>query len=224
MSAIRWLSSLRDGGKVRVRGRRAPLCLCTLAVWLAFVGHLQLSPVPEPILQLVEDSAVQGVNIGKFIEDLSKPLFVEHGFALVAHGRPHGLTEVLAQARKGFHFEFKLILLNNVRENKYAYHFYMYILLYMHYWLYFLRSHVPHFSFMCCIHDERICHTHNYTHQPLHMLLLASSDALFEIQQVALAMSKFSVFSLIDSWWITIHKQLIVLLNKADREFIFLQD
>lgn len=56
------------------------------------------------------------------------------------------------------------------------------------------------------------------------MLLLASSDALFEIQQVALAMSEFSVFSLIDSWWITIHKQLIVLLNKADREFIFLQD
>lgn len=136
MSAIRWLSSLRHGGKVRVRGRRAPLCLCTLAVWLAFVAaldHLQLSPVPEPILQLVEDSAVQGVNIGKFIEDLSKPLFVEHGFALVADGRAHGLAEVLAQARKGFYFEFKLILLNNVRENKYAHHFYMYILLYMHY-------------------------------------------------------------------------------------------
>lgn len=71
------------------------------------------------------------------------------------------------------------------------------------------------------MHRERICHTHNYTHQPLHMLLLASSDAVFEIQQVALAMSEFSVFSWL---WITIHKQLIVLLNKADREFIFLQD
>lgn len=44
------------------------------------------------------------------------------------------------------------------------------------------------------MHRERICHTHNYTHQPIYMLLLASSDALFEIQQVALAMSEFSVF------------------------------
>lgn len=54
------------------------------------------------------------------------------------------------------------------------------------------------------MHRERICHTHNYTHQTQYMLLLASSDALLEIQQVALAMSEFSA-SLPCDWQLVNH-------------------
>ena len=40
------------------------------------LDSVRVSPVSDSILQLGEDSAVQGVNIRQLIENLSKPLFV----------------------------------------------------------------------------------------------------------------------------------------------------
>lgn len=58
-----------------------------------------LSPVADSILQLIEDSAVQGVNIRQLIENLPKPLFVQHGFPLLPNRSPHRFPEVLAHVR-----------------------------------------------------------------------------------------------------------------------------
>lgn len=68
-------------------------------VVLITLDSRSISPVSDSILQLVEDSAVQGVNIGQLVENLSKPLFIQDGFSLVSDCCPHGFPKVLAHRR-----------------------------------------------------------------------------------------------------------------------------
>lgn len=56
---------------------------------------LCVSPVSDSILQLIEYSAVQGVNIRQLIENLSEPLFVQHGFPLIPDRCSHSFPKIL---------------------------------------------------------------------------------------------------------------------------------
>lgn len=69
--------------------------ICAHVVLTASCGA-RVSPVSDSVLQLVEDSAVQGVNIRQLIENLSQPLFIQHGFPLVSDCCPHRFPKVLA--------------------------------------------------------------------------------------------------------------------------------
>lgn len=53
------------------------------------------SPMSDSILQLIQDSAVQSINIRQLSENLSKPVVVQHRFPLVPDCCPHRCSKVL---------------------------------------------------------------------------------------------------------------------------------
>lgn len=53
------------------------------------------SPVSDSTLQLIQDSAVQSVNIRQLVENLSKPVLVQHRFPFVPDRCPHCFSKVL---------------------------------------------------------------------------------------------------------------------------------
>lgn len=67
-----------------------------VCLYSSFNNCVRISPVSDSVLQLGEDSAVQGVNVRQLVENLSKPLFLQHRFPLVPNGCPHRFPKVLA--------------------------------------------------------------------------------------------------------------------------------
>lgn len=59
------------------------------------------SPVSDSILQLIQDSAVQSINIRQLIENLSKPVLVQHRFPFVPDRCDHRFTKVLRSSQTG---------------------------------------------------------------------------------------------------------------------------
>lgn len=93
------MSALCGGKGTSVEGNllfRYSICV---PVVLTATDGVHVSPVSDSVLQLVEDSAVQRVNVRQLIENLSQPLFIQHGFPLVPDCCPHRFPKVLAHGR-----------------------------------------------------------------------------------------------------------------------------